>query len=155
MKNLRRTFATLALAFISFYAFAQNLSPVGFWNTVDDKTGDVLSVVQIYAETDGSLSGKIIKIMPVLGQKTTDICKGCNGTQKNAPILGMKIMWGMMQTADDPLSFDSGRVLDPKSGNIYRGKMTLSADNDSLTLRGYVLMPMLGRSEIWTRTISP
>jgi uncharacterized protein (DUF2147 family) len=130
-------------------------TPLGFWNTVDDKTGQTLSVVQIYPEKDGSLSGKIVKIYPVLGQKTTDLCTECDGNLKNQPILSMKIMSGMTINEPGSTAWDNGQVLDPKSGNLYSGKMTVSNDNNTLTLRGYVLVPLLGRSETWERTIDP
>ena len=127
-------------------------TPVGYWNTVDDKTGQILSVVQIYQEKDGSLSGKIVRIYPVLGQKTTDLCKECDGGLKDQPILGMKVMWAMLPDTSTPMVWNYGHLLDPKSGNIYSGKMTLANDGQSLVLRGYVIMPLLGRSETWQRT---
>jgi len=127
-------------------------SPVGYWNTVDDKTGQILSVVQIYQEKDGSLSGKIVKIYPVLGQKVTDLCAECDGGLKDQPILCMKIIWGMLPDTSTPMVWNYGHVVDPKSGNVYSGKMTLSADGQSLDLRGYVIMPLLGRTETWQRT---
>lgn len=129
-----------------------NLTPIGYWKTIDDKTLQVLSIVQIYAENDGSLSGKVVEIMPVLGQKTTDVCKMCKGQSHNQPILGMQIIWGMTQDAAGSDTWVNGHVLDPKSGNVYSGKMTVLDNGQSLKLRGYVLMPMLGRSEIWQRT---
>lgn len=148
-----KIFSAIILLFsINKIIAATNLTPIGDWKTIDDKTSQVLSVVQIYAEKDGSLSGKIIEIIPVLGQKKTDLCVECKGSTHNQPILGMRIIWGMIQQEVGSDTWINGHVLDPKSGNIYSGKMTVLNNGQSLKLRGYVLMPMLGRSEIWQRS---
>ena len=144
--------AIILLLSVNQISAATNLTPIGYWQTIDDKTSAVLSIVQIYAEKDGSLSGKVVEIMPVLGQKKTDLCQACKGALHTQPILGMQIIWGM--TLDAPMSdtWVDGHVLDPKSGSVYSGKMTVLNNGQSLKLRGYILMPMLGRSEIWQRT---
>ena len=148
-----KSFAKLLIAAITFlvlttHAFAANDTPVGYWKTVDDKTGEVLSIVQIY-QADNALQGKIVKIMPVLGQKVTDRCVKCEGDLYNARMLGMVILWGMQQV--DSSTWSGGRVLDPKSGNIYNGKMTLEDNGKLLNLRGYIGIPLFGRSETWIR----
>jgi uncharacterized protein (DUF2147 family) len=51
--------------------------------------------------------------------------------------------------ADDRL-WSGGKIYDPKSGNDYSAKMTL-VDERNLELRGYVVIPLFGRTEKWTR----
>ena len=150
--NILKVFAAafLLLGIINTSS-AENLTPIGYWQTIDDKTAQVLSVVQIYAEKNGTLSGKIVEIMPVLGQKPTDLCTACKDKLKDQPILGMQIMWNMRQDGNGSSAWVDGKVLDPKSGNVYSGKMTLMEHAQQLKLRGYILMPLLGRSEIWQR----
>ena len=46
--------------------------------------------------------------------------------------------------------WSGGRINDPGSGKTYRGSFQL-IDDDHLELRGYVGLPMFGRSETWTR----
>lgn len=138
----------IVLIFLTSPVFAAN-SPTGYWKTVDDKTGQVLSVVEIY-QAGNTLEGKIVKIMPVLGQRPTDICVKCKGPMHNRPMMGLKVMWGMSQISPD--TWGRGQVLDPKSGNIYRGNMRLTNNGNDLHLRGYVGLPMFGRSETWVRT---
>jgi uncharacterized protein (DUF2147 family) len=146
---------TLSFLFLSVFclnATAQTMSPVGYWKTVDDKTGEVLSVVQIYSPGD-TLAGKIVQIMPVLGQKVTDRCVKCEGNLQNQPMMGLGIIWGMQQL--NQITWGRGRVLDPKSGNIYRGTMTLVNNGQALQLRGYIGIPIFGRTETWIRTNRP
>lgn len=146
---------SLGFLFLSFFcinATAQNISPVGYWKTVDDKTGDILSVVQIYS-AGNALAGKIVQIMPVLGQKITDRCVKCKGDMYNQPMMGLGIIWGMQQL--NQITWGRGRVLDPKSGNIYRGTMSLINNGQLLQLRGYIGLPLFGRTETWIRTNRP
>jgi uncharacterized protein (DUF2147 family) len=42
-------------------------------------------------------------------------------------------------------------ILDPLSGKVYRAKARLSPDGRRLSMRGYVGVSMLGRSQSWFR----
>ena len=130
-------------------------SALGYWNTIDDKTGKVLSVVQFYKQQGNpTLSGKIVRICPIEGQKPNDTCIQCKGANHNKPILGLRIIYGMSLTEPQKLLWENGRALDPKSGSVYRAKMWLTDGGKKLHLRGYIGFSLFGRTEIWERTSS-
>ena len=47
--------------------------------------------------------------------------------------------------------YHDGKVLDPISGKVYKGKARLSANGKRLTLRGYVGVSVIGRSVTWVK----
>jgi uncharacterized protein (DUF2147 family) len=49
-----------------------------------------------------------------------------------------------------PTKAEEGRLYDPKSGRTYRGRM--ESHGDELSLRGYIGISILGRTEKWSRT---
>lgn len=48
-----------------------------------------------------------------------------------------------------PSRAQGGKLYDPESGKTYTGSMT--RDGDKLKLRGYVGIPLFGRTEVWNR----
>ena len=64
-----------------------------------------------------------------------------------APLCGLRVGQGFTQT--DPQHADGGHVYDPRTGRTYSGSMT--AQGNTLKLRGYLGIQLLGRTETWTR----
>ncbi|WP_168379875.1 DUF2147 domain-containing protein, partial [Acinetobacter cumulans] len=48
-------------------------------------------------------------------------------------------------------NYSGGKIIDPLSGNIYSTKAKLSSNGKRLTLRGYVGVSALGRSQTWIK----
>jgi uncharacterized protein (DUF2147 family) len=120
-------------------------SPVGRWKTVDDATGKVKSIVTI-REQDGKLYGRIETLFdPPVPHPTCYLCKG---RMKDRPLVGLQVLWGFEQ---DGSEWTGGQVLDPESGKIYRGSLTVEDDGRKLRLHGYIGIPLLGRTEHWLR----
>jgi len=108
----------------------QSFSPEGIWKTIDDKTGEAKSHVEIYSSS-GKLYGKIIKLL----QKAPDtICEKCSGEKKDKPVVGMVIIEAMEPYKD---YWKKGTILDPETGNEYGCTVWFeNANNQELQVRG-------------------
>ncbi len=67
-------------------------SPVGRWNTVDEKSGKVTSVVEVY-DQGGRIFGKITGLTEPNDDKGKPrICTKCPGSDKDKPVVGLVII---------------------------------------------------------------
>lgn len=148
---MNRFAITAALAFtalaVASTAWAQQASPVGLWKNIDDKSGKPKALIRI-SESNGELSGKIEKLFLEPNEPANPKCDKCEDARKNQPILGLTIITGMKRDGDE---YDGGQILDPANGKVYSSKMTLTDGGKKLSVRGYIGLPMLGRSQTWLR----
>lgn len=120
---------TLLILLISFSVSAQDI--IGKWKTIDDKTGEAKSIVEIYKK-DGKIFGKIIEIFD---KSKRDLpCIKCEGEDYNKPILGLDIIKNMTKEGD---YYKNGTVVDPQNGKVYRLRLALT-DDGKLQVRGYI-----------------
>lgn len=147
--SLRHAALGIALAFGSTVAFAQAASPVGLWKTIDDKTQKDKSLVRI-VEANGVIMGRVEKIIDPDAPKDA-VCKDCSDDRKDKPVLGMTIIRDMKPSADDKAVWEGGDILDPNNGKVYKAKLKLVENGAKLDVRGYIGVPMLGRTQTWIR----
>lgn len=117
---------------------------VGKWNTVDEETGKVRSVVEI-SEKNGVFIGKIVELFPESGSAEEVICDKCNDYRKDQKVLGMQIVSNMKYKEENNI-YKGGRILDPKKGKEYKCEMWLDK-NKHLKVRGYI--SFLYRTQTW------
>jgi uncharacterized protein (DUF2147 family) len=145
LKNVSRT--ALSLLLLTAPAWAQTQSPVGTWETVDDKTGSPRALIEITQDQSGVLSGKVVKGL-IPGEPTDKRCTACTDERKDKVIIGMTVLRGMHQEGDD---WEGGDILDPDNGKVYRCKMHLEKGGTVLVVRGFIGFSLLGRSQSWVR----
>ena len=126
-------------------AVTAQTSPVGTWKSVDDKTGEVKSHIEIY-EQGGKYFGKVTKIMRADRQDRR--CTECDGKRKDQPILGMVIIEDLEADGD---YWKGGTILDPESGNTYRCSVWFEDGNaGELKVRGKHWTGLY-RTQTWQR----
>lgn len=123
----------------------------GTWRNIDDRTGFAKAVIQINKEADGSYSGTIIRTIPRPDYTPKEFCQNCPAPYTNKPIVGLKVLNGLKADMTHDHNFKDAMILDPLSGKVYKAKARLSADGRRLSMRGYVGVSMLGRSQSWFR----
>ena len=127
-----------------FFQISFSQTIFGKWKTIDDETGKEKGIVEIY-EHKGKVFGKIIEIFEK--DKKHLKCSECDGDDLNKPILGMTIIKGLKKDGDE---YNSGKVLDPKNGKLYKCYITLEG-NDKLKVRGFIGISLFGRTQYWYR----
>jgi len=127
--------------------FCQTLSPVGLWQTLSDKNGKTESLVRI-VEVSGELQGTVETIFSPPAPSPNPLCEQCEGELKNKPIIGMRIMKGLRKSG---YTYTGGEILDPDEGNIYKCTLRVMDGGAKLELRGFIGIPLLGRTQVWLR----
>lgn len=122
-------------------------SPVGLWKNIDDATGKPKALIRI-VDNDGELKGTIEKLFRAPEEDPNPRCEKCEGPLKDQPIIGMTILSGLKLDGGE---YNGGQILDPANGKVYKSKLTVIEDGKKLNVRGYIGVPMLGRTQTWIR----
>ena len=122
-------------------------TPAGLWETVSDRTGQPDGRVQI-VESGGEFVGTVVAVYSPPAEKPDPLCERCNGEQKDKPVIGMAFLRGVRRSAE---GYAAGEILDPNDGKVYSCMLELLEDGRKLAVRGYIGIPMLGRTQVWTR----
>ena len=138
---------TLALSACCGLALAQ-ATPFGLWKTIDDETKQEKSYVRI-TEGGGGLIGKVEKIIDPA--KQDEVCDKCTDERKGQRKLGMTIVRNVKKNAEQPDLWDNGDILDPNNGKVYRVLMKPIDGGRKLEVRGFIGLPLLGRTQTWIR----
>jgi sterol desaturase/sphingolipid hydroxylase (fatty acid hydroxylase superfamily) len=119
-------------------------TPEGKWKTIDDHWNQPKALVEIIAR-DGELLGFVREIYALPHTGPDAVCLACKGEQKNARIVGMKILWDFEQ---EGMRWVNGKIMDPANGWTYTSSIWLN-DGETLSVRGY-LGPFY-RTQQWKR----
>ena len=116
----------------------------GAWKTVDEKSGKVMSEVQLYQQ-GSKLFGKIVALAePNDAQGKPKVCTKCQGGDKDKPIVGLVIIKDL---ALDGERYKGGTIMDPEDGKVYKAEVW--PEEGKLKVRGYV--GFLYKTQTWLR----
>jgi uncharacterized protein (DUF2147 family) len=116
----------------------------GTWRALNYETQQPELVVRVwslydtlYAEITDVISGELIN---------NPVCQNCRDSLKNAPLKGLKIVWGL--TRGDK-NWTKGKMLDISDGKVYRCELQLN-EKGELAVFSYVNRVFkVGRTYIW------
>jgi uncharacterized protein (DUF2147 family) len=132
--------ALLAAAFAS----AQSPTPVGVWLHANQRIqvqiapcGDRLCGRMVWFRWPNDAGG-----LPLVDLKNRD------PALRTRPLLGLTVVRGFRRTGER--TWADGRIYNPDDGVDYRALITMPNDG-TLRVRAYVLVPLLGKTFVWTR----
>ena len=134
-----------ALLLAAASAFAQ-MSPVGLWRNIDDKTGEAKAEIRI-TESGGAVNGRIEQLLR-RNARTGDRCVECRDERKDQPMVGLEIIRGAKK-AEGMEVWEDGKILDPENGREYRLRLTPVEGGSKLEVRGS--FGPFGRTQTWVR----
>ena len=136
--------ATLAVGLMFASAAMAQGTAVGTWVTEGGQ-----SRIEIF-DCDGLVCGTIVWLEEPNEEDGTPKIDDENPDEalKTRPLMVLQMLEGF--SASGPTAWGGGTIYDPESGKTYSSTMELGDDN-TIEVRGYVLLPIFGRSQTWTR----
>lgn len=133
------------IAFLSLTTMAQSDAILGDWYNQEKD-----AVIKITKSEGETFQGQIVWMLNPNDENGLPKVDNLNPDEslQTRPRMGMVMMYDFAFDADNV--WDDGEIYDPKSGNTYSGTITLTSENN-LDLRGYVGLPIFGRTSNWTR----
>jgi len=119
-------------------------TPVGVWQDVSNRIqveivpcGDRLCGTLVWFRWPNDAEG-----LPLVDLMNKD------PALRGRPLLGLTILQGLRRTSER--TWEDGKIYNPQDGVNYQARMSIRKDG-ALRLRAYVLLPILGKTHIWTR----
>ena len=138
-----RFFLLLILVTVAGTARAADVD--GLWLTENKRAA--IHVTQ--CENGRSLCGSIAWIID--GGMQMDV-KNDDPAKQNTPLCGMQILYGF-EKGKAAGEWVDGKIYKADDGDVYNATVK-QIDDTRLRLRGYVGIPLFGKTQIWTR-VSP
>lgn len=134
--------ALLALG-LPLAASAADTSPIGRWKTLDDETGKVMTIAEVYQAQNGKLAAKIVEAV----DPSAATCSKCGGAKKGKPTVGMPILWNLSPVEG---GWGNGEGYKPSQGRDFKVKSVKLVDGgNKLEITGCKLM--FCKTATWVR----
>ena len=131
------------LAVLPLVASAQT-SPLGRWKTLDDETGKVMTVTEVYTARNGTLAARIVEVV----DPAAATCNKCSGDKKGKSTVGMNVFWNAKPKGNDV--WGDGEGFKPSAGMSFRAKeIKLVEGGNKLEVTGCKLF--ICRTAVWVR----
>jgi uncharacterized protein (DUF2147 family) len=141
----RAAAASLLIAGVWSAAPVEGASPEGRWYA----EGGAAQVD--VARCGRSLCAKVAWLRAPFDENGCELKDGLNADARlrERPLEGLELFHGLAQSAEDEDLWTGGTIYDPTSGRTYSCRVRV--DGDRLHVRGYLGVPMLGRTTTWIR----
>jgi glucan biosynthesis protein C len=118
-------------------------SPIGRWYA----EGGAAQVD--VSDCDGELCGRVMWLRSPFDENGCELRDRYNPdpASRERPVVGVQILSGLEPSGDE---WTGGAIYDPASGNTYHCTLSTEGEN-RLRLRGYVGVPLFGRTTTWIR----
>jgi uncharacterized protein (DUF2147 family) len=120
-------------------------TPVGLWSPIDRATGKPVGLIAIY-EDHGLYYGRIEPSSAHDDRAAR--CTECTGSRHDQPMIGLVLMRHLRYHQG---RYVGGDILDPRNGHVFDCELRLIDGGRKLIVRGYLGIPLLGRSLTWQR----
>ncbi len=133
-------YALLAVAPVN----ARSPTPAGVWLHANGRIE-----IEI-APCSDRLCGKLIwfkRPNDAQGLPLVDL-KNADPALRTRPLLGLTILSDLRRSGEG--TWEGGKIYNPDDGANYNARMSIF-DDENLRVRAYVLRPVFGKTQIWTR----
>jgi len=154
MKTQKFTLSLLIASVFLLFSFSTDSV-----KSVQDEEGDAL--VGVWEPGHGKAKVKITRVGSkyygkIVWLKEPTFEDGAKKTDRNnpdpkmheTPLLGYKILKDFEYIGDD--TWENGTIYDPENGSLYSCTIKMKNKN-TLDVRGYIGVSMIGRTDTWTR----
>lgn len=140
---MRRIILILCAVIAAVCLHAQS-ALMGDWCTVDDESGEQLSVMHFFKGTDGKYHGRVVELCKP-EEKNKKIK---HGPHKGEPVSGFVVFRGFEYQNGQLVN---GQAFNPDDGKWYYAKIWLSDDGCLMLRGGLDKRLILGRTQKWVR----
>ena len=117
-KLLIKCMLGVAVGLSSLMTYAATIE--GYWQSIDDHTGEKLSIIEIKKDANNEYNGTIVQRFAVPGAQMMTHCTKCTGALKNKPIVGLEILTGFKKDPNKPNAYIDGLLCKTLDQSIIR-----------------------------------